>query len=75
MFTTTTRTQKTLFAAAAVAVTAFGLSLMSASFIPSDPRVEIARGQAVLDRVEHVRATQALQDGLVKTAEVKTVVR
>jgi hypothetical protein len=75
MFTTTTRTQKTVFAAAAVAVTAFGLSLMSSSFIPADPRVEIARGQAVLDRVEQVRQAQALQEGLVKTAEVKTIVR
>jgi len=75
MFTTTTRTQRSLIAAAAVAVATFGLALMSSGFIPSDPRVGIARGQAVLDRVEQVGQALALQEGLVRTAEVKTIVR
>lgn len=75
MFTTTTRTQRSLFAAAAVAVAAFGLALVSSGFIPSDPRVGIARGQVVLDRVAQVGQAQALRDGLVRTAEVKTIVR
>ncbi len=68
-------TLRTLFAAAAVVVATLGLSAVSVGFLPADPHVEIARGQALLERVENVRHAQWLHEARVKTASVTTIIR
>jgi hypothetical protein len=75
MDTMITPAQRTLFAAAAIAASALGLSVLASSFLPADPHVEIARAQAVLDRVERVQHAQTLQQGNVTTAAATTIVR
>jgi hypothetical protein len=75
MFTTTTRTERTILAAAAATVAALGLTVLTTAFVPADPHVSIARQQAILDRVERLQDIRLMQEGRFKTAAVAITLR
>ncbi len=75
MYTTITRSLRTLFAAAAVVAATFALSAVSVAFLPADPHVEAARAQAMLDRADQIRGAQALRGGHFRTASAMSNIR
>jgi hypothetical protein len=75
MFTTTTRTERTILASAASAIAVLGLTVLTSAFVPADPHVAGARQRAVLDRVERANEARLLQQGQFRTAAVATTIR
>jgi hypothetical protein len=75
MPTFTSRTERSILAGAALALSAITLSLLTSGFLPADPALERARAEQILARGERVQNTQVLSEARFHTALVTTIIR
>lgn len=75
MPTLTSRTERSIIAGAALALTAVTLSLLTSGFLPADPGLERARAEQMLARGERVQNAQMLAETRLHAASVATILR